>query len=86
MRVQKFPAWEVETNFKTSWENGLQECSSIIMNMLIEHDRSLLIQVKTQIKDLEIKLKNTESESRLNNLQSKIKKNLDVSKGGDVKK
>lgn len=46
LRVQIFPAWEVDTSFKKRWEAGLTQCSRIIINVLIEHDRELLAKTK----------------------------------------
>lgn len=56
LRVQIFPAWEASREFKSTWEKGLYQCSKILMNMLVEHARVLLTQVKARIKDLESKL------------------------------
>lgn len=73
LRVQIFPAWEVSDDYKGMWETGLFQCSKIIINMLLEHDRLALEETKTQIKELETKLMVLDAETIVEPFQTKLK-------------
>lgn len=77
LRVQIFPAWDADTNFKKLWETGLAQCSKIIINMLIEHDRDLLAKTKNLIQTLEIKLSKFDMTNQVTPFQKRLKENLE---------
>lgn len=50
LRIQILPSWEVDDQFKSTWERGLTQCSRTLIGMLIEHDKELLSRTKTHIR------------------------------------
>lgn len=77
LRIQIFPAWEADTDFKKLWETGLTQCSRIIINMLIEHDRDLLAKTKIQIQTLEGKLSKFDMANQVTPFHKRLKENLE---------
>ncbi|XP_069605723.1 uncharacterized protein [Ranitomeya imitator] len=77
LRIPIFPAWEPSVAFRTTWEEGLLRCSQILINMLIAHDRELLVQVKTEIRDLENGLSKFDEVSQIQPFKIKLKEGLD---------
>lgn len=60
LRVQIFPTWQLDQEFNSEWEKGLMQCSHILIDMLIEQDKTLLTQTRNRIKELEIQLNGME--------------------------
>lgn len=56
LRVNIFPAWEATSEFQGIWEKGLSQCSRLLMNLLINHDKELLGTTRQRIKDLEAQI------------------------------
>lgn len=77
LRVQIFPAWEVETEFKQLWEAGLTQCSKILINLLVEHDRKLIVQTKLKIQGLEADLSKFDHNTQVEPFLKKLKESLD---------
>lgn len=77
LRVQIFPAWEATTDFKDSWETGLLQCSKIIINMLLNHDKTLVQQTKIRIKTLETTLATFDIPTLVTPFQTKLKDLID---------
>lgn len=77
LRIQIFPAWEVDPNFKKLWETGLTQCSRILINLLLEHDRDLVDKTKIQITNLELKLSKFDPGTQIDPFQKRLKESLD---------
>lgn len=71
-----FPSQKMDSDFKQLWEQGLQQCSKILINVLIEQDKVGLVRTKQQIKTLETQLNGLESGEEL--LNKKKNKNKEI--------
>lgn len=76
IRVQIFLVWEVDTEFRSTWENWLVQCAHIIIDMLIEHDRVLLTQTKSKIKILETKLTSRQQSRKVSSFKTRLKEGI----------
>lgn len=93
LRIQIFPAWELDAEFKKTWETGLAQCSKILISLMIEHDRGLLLKTKLQIQLLEANLAKFDTEThvlpfqkRLRELLEKYEKEIMLNKKKEVHK
>lgn len=77
LRVQFFSAWEVSPTFKTKWELKLAQCSKLIINMLLEHDKEILEQTKVQIRSLESQLGQFDLVTVVTPFQTKLRDTID---------
>ncbi|XP_069618482.1 uncharacterized protein [Ranitomeya imitator] len=77
LRVQIFPAWEVDQEFRTTWENGLQRCSYILIDMLIEQDNLVLTQIREDIKKKEVDLNTFDLKTQLDPFKIHLKEIID---------
>ncbi|XP_056413371.1 uncharacterized protein LOC130356211 isoform X2 [Hyla sarda] len=77
LRVQIFPALEVTTEFKEVWETGLAKCSVILLDMLVAHDKDLLVNCKSKLQDLETQLLVFDKEKLVGPFQVKLKDMMD---------
>ncbi|XP_077134125.1 uncharacterized protein LOC143788365 [Ranitomeya variabilis] len=77
LRIPIYPAWEPSSTFQATWEQGLLKCSGIIINMLLEHDRELLLNTKIRIKDLEGQLLKFDDVKQVQPFRARLKENLD---------
>lgn len=78
LRVQIFPAWEVTQDFKLKWEEGLTQCSQIMMRLLIEHDKALLESTKGEIDDLRKSLGDLNQPTLTDPFLLNLKKDIDA--------
>ncbi|CAJ0933915.1 unnamed protein product [Ranitomeya imitator] len=78
LRIQIFPAWEATPEFQSTWEAGLAKCSTILLDMLIEHDQILLNKIKTEIKTCENKLGDFDKDILVSPFQLKLKNQIDI--------
>ncbi|XP_071970283.1 uncharacterized protein [Engystomops pustulosus] len=76
LRIQIFPSWEIDTDEKNTWEKGLSQCSLILVNMLLDHDRELLTQQREAIKKLESRL-TTFDITLVDPFRKKLQENID---------
>lgn len=77
LRIQIFPAWEVDPPFKKIWETGLAQGSKLLINLLIEHDRELLKQTKQKILALESKMPDYDQQTQVTPFQKRLKETLE---------
>ncbi|XP_073407501.1 uncharacterized protein [Dendrobates tinctorius] len=77
LRVQIFPAWEVDHEFRLTWETGLKKCSYIIIDMLIEQDKALLSRTKDEIRDKELKLDTFDKKTLVDPFRNQLKDMVD---------
>lgn len=88
VRLRKFSglvlsrlALEATSDFQETWEKGLGQCSRILMNMVINHDKDLLNHSKQCLKSLEDQLVQgnvsvTSYQEKLNDSLEKYKKDI----------
>ncbi|XP_071966628.1 uncharacterized protein [Engystomops pustulosus] len=77
LRTQIFPSWEVDLDEKSNWERGLSQCSLILVNMLLDHDRGLLNQQRELIKKLESRLISFDTTSLVEPFRKKLKEMIE---------
>ncbi|XP_068135418.1 uncharacterized protein [Hyperolius riggenbachi] len=77
LRVQIFPSWYLNEDGRKLWETGLSKCSHIIVEMLLLHDRELLIQYKQKISDLKTQIGQMGPTDRIEAFMTDLKNELD---------
>ncbi|XP_071969727.1 uncharacterized protein [Engystomops pustulosus] len=78
LRIHIFPSWEVVDDEKERWEKGLHQCSFILINMLLDHDRGLLSRIREQIKKAEVDLEKFDRDTQVIPFQAKLKETIDA--------
>ncbi|XP_069601416.1 uncharacterized protein [Ranitomeya imitator] len=73
LQVQIFPAWEVDPDFKDTWEKGLHKCSFILIDLLINHDQQLVTILKDEIRSKETKLDSFDKEGKVKPFKEHLK-------------
>lgn len=83
LRINIFPPGKL--TIQIVWERDLSQCSGILMDMLIKHDKELLLQTKTHI-NLEAKLTPGSEEGASMEGQMKLKESLERFTKGIMRK